>query len=99
MDKNTYNILMSYKKETDRREENKQGVSLVILGHILYVLILITCFTIFLTLFRKDYFDNYRSVLMLYSLILIFVVVASLMVSHNVLHVYLVPFAMVPIFR
>ena len=35
---------------------------------------------------------------MLYSLILIFVVVASLMVSHNVLHVYLVPFAMVPIF-
>ena len=98
VDKNTYNILMSYKKETDRREENKQGVSLVILGHILYVLILITCFTIFLTLFRKDYFDNYRSVLMLYSLILIFVVVASLMVSHNVLHVYLVPFAMVPIF-
>ena len=98
VDKNTYNILMSYKKETDRREENKQGVSLVILGQILYVLILITCFTIFLTLFRKDYFDNYRSVLMLYSLILIFVVVASLMVSHNVLHVYLVPFAMVPIF-
>ena len=98
VDKNTYNILMSYKKETDRREENKQGVSLVILGHILYVLILITCFTIFLTLFRKDYFDNYRSVLMLYSLILIFVVVASLMVDHNVLHVYIVPFTMVPIF-
>ena len=98
VDKNTYNILMSYKKETERREENKQGVSLVILGHVLYVLILITCFTIYLTLFRKDYFENYRSMLMLYSLILIFVIVASLMVDHNVLHVYIVPFTMVPIF-
>ena len=98
VDKNTYNILMSYKKETERREENKQGMSLIILGQILYVLIMITCFTIYLTLFRKDYFDNARAVLMLYSLILIFVVTASLMVSHNVLHVYIVPFAMVPIF-
>ena len=98
VDKNTYNILMSYKKETERREENKQGMSLIILGQILYVLIMTTCFTIYLTLFRKDYFDNARSVLMLYSLILIFVVIASLMVEHNVLHVYIVPFAMVPIF-
>ena len=98
VDKNTYNILVSYKKETDRREGNKQGVSLVILGQILYVLILIACFTIYITLFRKDYFENARSVMMIYSLILIFVVTASLMVSHSVLHVYLVPFAMVPIF-
>ena len=98
VDKNTYNILMSYKKETERREENKQGISLVILGQILYVLIIITCFTIYITLFRKDYFENARSVLMLYSLILIFIVAASLMVSQSVLHVYLIPFAMVPIF-
>ena len=98
VDKNTYKILVSYKKETERREENKQGVSLIIVGQILYVLIMITCFTVYITLFRKDYFENARSVLMLYSLILIFVVVASLMVSHSVLHVYLVPFAMVPIF-
>ena len=98
VDKNTYNILMSYKKETERREENKQGVSLIILGQILYVLILISCFTIYISLFRKDYFENARSILMVYALILIFVVLASLMVSHNVLHVYIVPFAMVPIF-
>ena len=78
VDKNTYNILMSYKKETERREENKQGISLVILGQILYVLIIITCFTIYITLFRKDYFENARSVLMLYSLILIFIVAAFL---------------------
>lgn len=98
VDKKTYNILMSYKKETERREEGKKGLSLVIMGQVLYVMILISCFTIYLTLFRKDYFEKGRSTAMLYSLIVLFTVIASLMVEHNVLHVYIVPFAMVPIF-
>ena len=98
VDKKTYNILMSYKKETERREEGKKGLSLVIVGQVLYVMILISCFTIYLTLFRKDYFEKARSTAMLYSLIVLFTVIASLMVEHSVLHVYIVPFAMVPIF-
>ena len=98
VDKKTYNILMSYKKETERREEGKKGLSLVIMGQVLYVMILISCFTIYLTLFRKDYFEKGRSTAMLYSLIVLFTVIASLMVEHSVLHVYIVPFAMVPIF-
>ena len=98
VDKKTYNILMSYKKETERREEGKKGLSLVIMGQVLYVMILISCFTIYLTLFRKDYFEKGRSTAMLYSLIVLFTVIASLMVEHNVLHVFIVPFAMVPIF-
>ena len=89
---------MSYKKETERREEGKKGLSLVIVGQVLYVMILIACFTIYLTLFRKDYFEKARSTAMLYSLIVLFTVIASLMVEHSVLHVYIVPFAMVPIF-
>ena len=59
---------------------------------------LVICLTIYLRLFRKDYFDKPRSVTMLYSLILLFSVTASLMVSHNMLHVFIIPFAMVPIF-
>ena len=98
VDKKTYNILMSYKKETERREEGKQGLSLVIVGQILYVMILITCFTIYLTLFRNDYFEKVRTIAMLYSQIVLFVVIAALMVEHSVLHVYIVPFTMVPIF-
>jgi hypothetical protein len=39
-----------------------------------------------------------RSTTMLYALIIIFVVFASLMVKHSILHVYIIPFAMVPIF-
>jgi putative nucleotidyltransferase with HDIG domain len=99
VDAKKYNILISYQKETERRDENQKGVlSLTILGQVLYVLIIISCFTIYLTLFRKDYFEKPRSAIMLYSLILFFVVLTSLMVSHSVLHVYILPYAMVPIF-
>ena len=98
VDAKTYDILISFEKETQRRETGKQQISLTIMGQIMYVAILITCFTIFLTLFRKDYFDKMRSTTMLYALITIFVVIASLMVKHSFLHVYIVPFAMVPIF-
>ena len=98
VDSKTYNILMSFKKEMQRKHENDPRLSLTILGQILYVAIFITCFTIYLSLFRKDYFEKARSTTMLHALIVTFTVIASLMVSHSVLHVYILPFAMVPIF-
>ena len=98
VDARTYNILMSFQKELDRREKNEQQISIIIMGQILYVAILVICLTFFLTLFRKDYFEKPRSLAMLFALIILFTVIASVMVSHNVLHVYIIPFAMVPIF-
>ena len=98
VDTKTYNILMSFKKEMERKHENAPRLSLTILGQILYVTIIITCFTVFLTLFRKDYFEKARSSAMLYSFILFFTIIACIMVSHSVLHIYMLPFAMVPIF-
>ena len=98
VDARTYNILMSFQKELDRREKNDQQISITIMGQILYVTVLVICLTFFLTLFRKDYFEKPRSLAMLFALIIVFTVIASIMVSHNVLHVYIIPFAMVPIF-
>ena len=98
VDTKTYNILMSFKKETERKHENDPRISYTILGQILYVSIFIICFTFYLTLFRKDYFEKVRSAAMLYALIVVFVVTASMMVKHSVLHIYILPFAMIPIF-
>ena len=98
IDSKTYNILQSFQREMDRRQKNDKQFSVTIMGQLLYVTILVVCFTVFLTLFRKDYFEKPRSLAMLYSLIIVFTIIASLMVSHNVLHVYIIPFAMVPIF-
>ena len=98
VDTKTYNILLSFEKEMQRRAEGNDKISLTIMGQILLVCIIITCFTVYLTLFRKDYFEKMRSTAMLYALIIIFVIMASMMVKHNLLHVYILPFAMVPIF-
>ena len=98
VDTKTYNILMSFKKEMERKHENAPRLSLTILGQILYVTIIITCFTVFLSLYRKDYFEKARSSAMLYSFILFFTIIACIMVSHSVLHIYMLPFAMIPIF-
>ena len=98
VDSKTYNILLSYQRELDRREKNDQQISVTIMGQLLYVTLLVVCLTVFLTLFRKDYFEKPRSLTMLYSLIIAFSVIASLMIKNNVLHVYIIPFVMVPIF-
>ncbi len=98
VDADTYEVLLSFQKEQERREKNQQQISVTIMGQILYVSLLVICFTVFLTVFRKDYFDKPRALTMLYALIILFIVVASVMVEQNVLHVYIIPFAMVPIF-
>lgn len=98
VDGKTYNKLLSFQKEMERQNVDQEKMRLNIMGQILYTAILITCFTIFLTLFRKDYFEKVRSTAMIYALIVLFTIIASMMVVHSVLHVYIVPFAMVPIF-
>ena len=92
-----YQVLMSFQKATDDRFE-RQNTGLTVVGHLLYVFILVLLFTIFLGIYRNDYFSNWRPAAMLYALIAIFSVMAALLVGHNILHVYLIPFAIVPIF-
>lgn len=94
----TYNILESYFRESKRREKDNVQLSYVILGEILYVSLFVICFTVYLWLFRRDYYEKSRSIAMVYVLLTLFSVGASLMVSHTILHVYIMPFAMVPIF-
>lgn len=99
VDEPTARVIDSYLRELDRRHSNDRGLlNTTVLGELLYVLLIVLAFTVYLTIYRKDYFDDMRSVGMLYTLLVIFAVLASLLVSHNVLHVYILPFAIVPIF-
>ena len=94
----TANILESFFKEKDRRKQDDAKLSVTILGQIIYVAILLFCFTIYLSMFRSEYFEKARSTAMLYALIIFFSVIASVMVDHTILHLYILPLAMVPIF-
>ncbi|MBQ8657406.1 MAG: HDIG domain-containing protein [Prevotella sp.] len=97
VDEKTLLTIESFMKESERIRADQSQVTSKLLGETLYVWIIIMVFTIYLSLFRKDYFDRWRSIAMLYALIIIFATVAMQMVSHAVLHVFLLPFAFVPI--
>ena len=81
-----------------RLSDAKTKINNTLSGQIVYVLVLILLFTLYITLFHREYFNKLRSILMLYSLITIFPILVSLMVSHNFFSIYILPFAMVPIF-
>ena len=94
----TYRIIESFKKENERRNEDITQNQLSLTGQILYVTILMLCFTLYLSLYRKDYFEKPRSITMLYALIILFALLTSLFIRNTFVHVYILPYAMVPIF-
>ncbi len=98
VDEKVYRILESFIKENDKRGRDSTQIELTFFGDMLYVFILVACFTLYLSLFRKDYFDKSRSIAMLYSMIIIFSLLTSLLVRNTLLHVYILPYAMLPIF-
>ncbi|MCD8297297.1 MAG: HDIG domain-containing protein [Prevotella sp.] len=93
-----FRVLNSFEKETQRRSATVSTIPSTIAGQVLFVGIMIILFTIFLRLFRKDYFEKPRSIMMLYAMIIIFPVFVSLMMTNNILSVYVLPFTMAPIF-
>ena len=98
VDEERYQVLLSYMKEIDRRYQANSTLNTIILGEVLYVLLVMAAFTIYLSLYRKDYLEQMRSVGMLYALVALPCVMVSLLVSHNVLHVFILPFVIIPIF-
>jgi cyclic-di-AMP phosphodiesterase PgpH len=98
VDEATYRILESFKKENDIRSQDTNNSRITLAGEGIYVLIFLVCFTVYLSLFRKDYFEKPRSIAMLYSMIVIFALLTSLLVRNTIGHVYIIPYAMVPIF-
>jgi len=94
----TYRIIESFKRENELRNEDVKQNHLTLFGQIIYVTILVLSFTIYLSLYRKDYFEKPRSTAMLYAFIIIFAVLTALFMRNTFIHVYLLPYAMVPIF-
>lgn len=98
VDEYTYRVLSSFERELQRRGAASTEITSTIIGQLLYVGIMVLLFSFYLWLFRRDYFDKPRSITMLYTMITIFPIIVSFMMSHNFFSIYILPFAMVPIF-
>lgn len=91
-------IVDSYVHEMERRGSNSNQFGTTTWGQLIFVFMFLTLFTIYLSLFRKDYFEKPRSIAMLYVLIVMFSLLTAVMVRNTFIHVYILPYALVPIF-
>ena len=98
VDAHTFQVLESFEREMKRRSSTQSEITTTVIGQIIFVAIMMLLFTLYLALFRRDYFEKPSSIMMLYSLITIFPIVVSIMVQHNFFSIYILPFAMVPMF-
>ena len=98
VNEHTFRVLESFEREMKRRSATQSEITTTTIGQIIFVTIMMLLFTLYLGLFRRDYFQKPRSIMMLYALITIFPILVSLMVEHNFLSIYILPFAMAPMF-
>ncbi len=98
IDEYTYRVLNSFEKEMKRRESTQIEITTTYMGQTLYVFILVLLFSIYMVLFRKDYFEKNRNIAMIYAMITIFPIFVSLIMKHSIFNVYIIPFAMGAIF-
>ena len=94
----SYRVLASLEKETARRNVSKAEIKNTVIGQFIYVLMLLCLFTCFIVMFRPQYLGKARSVVMLYVMITVYPVMVSLFMEHSLLSVYIIPFAIGPMF-
>lgn len=98
VDEAKYLAIESFRKEYERRGRDETQLKLTLFGETIYVSLIVIFFTLYLSLFRKDYFEKLRSIAMPYTLIIIFTLLTALMVRNTFAHVFMLPYAMLAIF-
>ena len=93
-----YAILESLRKANDKHENLTVNKGLVALGHAGLVLLFFGLLVVYLNLFRKDLLENRNTIYLLFFTITFFCVISNVFVKLQFFSVYIIPFAMAPIF-
>lgn len=91
-------VLDSLKRENEQRMNPTHGFWLTFAGQFIFIAGMVAMLLLYLKLFRRDYFASPHTVLLLFSLVTAFPLLTYLMVTHHFFSVYLIPYAIVPIF-
>ncbi len=98
VDESTYQKLKSYEhamgEHTRMVKKNWQQTT----GEVLYITVICISLLLYFNLFRRDYVDSARSVALLLTMVLLFPLLTHFLVGHMLLSVYLIPYAMLPVF-
>ena len=98
VDEETLAILNSFKRESELRDDNTNKGFFLLAGQAGLVCGVIFLMVFYLRLYRRDVMLSSHHVSLLFVLLTLFPVLTALMVRHEFLNVYLLPYAMAPIF-
>lgn len=92
-----YQKLKSYEAIINQRAEENGPSARLIWGQILIVAFIMFLLIAYLSTFRADYIEKPRSAILLFSLIVFFCIMAYILVSRHLFHVFAIPCCMVAI--
>lgn len=91
-------ILDSFLQENERMSISGWDYWRQVGGQALFVMLVLMLLPLYLRTFRRDYFETPRNVVLFFTLIVLFPILTSLMVRANFFSIYILPFAIVPLF-
>lgn len=94
----TYLKLKSYEEVVKDQNTENEKLPFIIIGQSVMVVFVLIALMSYLQLFRRDYLTEVRGAILLFALVTVFCILASLMVSHHFFHIFVLPCCMVPIF-
>ncbi len=98
VDEKAYAAITSYIREYQKQKATHAEILTTYGGQALFVFIVIALFTLYLLLYRSDYFEKTSSYVMLYTIIIILTGIVSLVMRHRFFSVYVIPLCMAPMF-
>lgn len=98
VDERKFRAIQSYIREYEQATASRSEILTTYGGQMLYLFVVITIFTLYMLLYRNDYFEKLSSYLMPYLLIILFSLLVSLVMQHHFFSVYVLPICMAPMF-
>lgn len=96
IDENLHEILESMRIEWDRRLANDNQVGLILAGQIIFTVVVIALLLCYINIYRKDFFQHKRKLLLLFTSIIFFTIVVGLMMRFYIGNVFMLPLVLVP---
>lgn len=93
----TYVVLESFRQASLARTSDHTAHLFIWAGQVLFVVMVFGCFALYLTIYRREYFERRNALCLMMFLIVAYTVATYLLVRLDVLNVYIVPYAMIPI--
>lgn len=94
----SFKVLESLKREYETKIGFSGNIGMLIFGQALLVSILFLVLFLFMENFRKEILDDDRKIIFILLLVVTMAILSSLVLKRNIISIYLIPFAIVPIF-